>query len=268
MRACPRACAVSSIGSMASVGELRDELASMTGVQPSGRYDELAAELPLLHRCNEPERLLQDTALIPGTGSKHRQDLGLGGCVFFWVGRCAYDRCPLVLVWAPEAERAQPDGYGAPWDTGGLLTKGTLYPQISFDDALIAIERYSLPLATYRSYLSLVIETCFNDPADYLRNGVRRPRWYPGCRPPPIPDAGPPARTFEVRRAGSVEIATALVAIVPDESAFVDSPRTLRKLRQYAADVGAAWVLPRPGEPSHVAATRFVADFLRQRGIG
>lgn len=252
---------------ISAVGELRDELRAMTGVEPLGKFDMLAAELPLLHRCNDPDRLLLDSHLMPGKGSKHREDLGLGGCTFFWVGRCAYDRARLVLIWAPEAEHAPQPGYGAPWDTGGLLTKGTVGNGLTLERAREIIARYSLPVGDYRDYLSLVLETCFDQPGDYLGDGSRQPRWYPACRPPPIQDADPAARTFEVRRVGNVEVAHELVAVVPDETAFEGTPGLLRKLERHLTRLGAEWVKPRTGERPHLTATRFVADFLRRRGM-
>jgi len=213
------------------LAELARELSEMTGRAPTGALDSVARELPILHRSMIPERLLVDPELAPRKGSRNREALGLGDCTFFWVGSCAYDECHLVLVWAPEAEWQPPDGLGL-----------------------------------YRSYLSMVLETCFHEWGDYL-SGRRPPEWYPGLRHPPIPLAGPPSRTFEVRRLGSVPIADHLVAVIPDKAYFADNPATLRQIRRFSVKHEARWIEPERGERPHVAARRFVAEFLRERGI-
>lgn len=250
----------------ACLRDLGNELRAWTGFAPTGRWDMLAAELPLLHRTSTPERLLGEPSLIPGDGAPSRAVLGTSGCVFFWVGRQSYD-ARLVLVWEASVEQGPPDGFGAPWDTGGLMSKGTLGTTLDAFGAREAIARYSLPLGEYREYLSMVIETCFAEPSACWDVGGRPTKWYPGYvrAPDQIPEL--PAQTFEVRRAGPVEVGPGLLAAVADESWFCDQPRVLRELKQVVRRHRATWWAPRPAEPPHVAAMRFVEDFLRKRGL-
>jgi hypothetical protein len=214
----------------------------------------------------KPELFAGSPVLAPGAGSVNRELLGLGGHTFFWVGRMSYDPAPLVLVWESAAERTvPPDGHCAPWDTGGLLTHGTLGTNPTLEDALTTLDRYSLPLGEYRDYLSLVIETCFEEPADY-RNGQPR-RWYPGRMTRALADISPPAHTFELRRAGPVPIQTGLVAAIVDEPWFAEKPGLLRDLRKHVKQLDAAWRSPRQGESVQTAAARYVEEYLRLREV-
>lgn len=252
-----------------SIENLRLELLYMTNIQPTGKFDRLAFDLPLLHRCNSPARLEDSKLLIANSGAASRTALGVGdGNTFFWTGRCAYDPAPLILIWAPEAERVPPNGYGAPWDTAGMMTKGTVGRNVDLDEAISTINKYSIPISEYRTYLSMVLESCFESPTDYIDHGGKPPRWYPGRTTAPIREADLPSQTFEVRRSGPVDIACQLVAIVEDSTWFADGERVrlLGRLKRSFAESEVEWVKCKKGEKGYMAAASYVRDFLRSRG--
>jgi hypothetical protein len=197
----------------------------------------LVDELPLLHRCGDPTGIAEavqagDNQLRPRDGSRNRGELGLRGNVFFWIGHCAYDPSPLVFVWTATAEQGKPAGRGAPWDTGGILTKNTLGRQLGVQEALVVIEKYSLPVPQYRDYMGLVIAACFERADRYLA-GESPSGWYPGRKPnASVPDDAA-TYTFEFRTTDRFGLAPDLLAVVADPTAFAGVPRAYRALRSF-----------------------------------
>jgi hypothetical protein len=255
----------------AAMSELDQELARNTGIVPSGRYAVVAYEMPLVHRCGSRriESLLATldarTCLEPGEGSQNRAALGLSGHVYQWLGPSAYEETDLILVWEAAQDPALP-GSVSPWDTGGLLSKGTVGRRLVEDEARTLVERYSFELMPGRAYLGSVLECCFTDPADYL-DGRTPSRWYPGWIDGAVPrDTLPPAHTFEVRRPQLVPLRDHLIAAIVDESAFADRSKMLRGLRNQLREVNGRYVPCRPRERCGAAARAFVWQHLRDRG--
>jgi hypothetical protein len=254
-----------------SVIALVHELEQQTGVKATGRYRVAAYEMPLTHRCGarRVDELLEDfdksTELLPSAGSANRATLGLDGNVYQWLGPCAYPETNLILIWEAAQDATVP-GVTSPWDTGGLLTKGTLGRTLSDVEAMALLDAYSLELPAGRAYLGAVLECSFAEAGDYLDARVPQ-RWYPGYTPGAVPrDVLPPAHTFEVRRPCRVPVLEHLVAVVIDEPAFVDFPRRLRQLRRAVAAVGGKYVPCRERERCDAAARRILWQHLRDRG--
>lgn len=254
-----------------SVLALVDELQQQTGVRATGRYEVAAYEMPLTHRCGarRVDELLENfdksTELAPSPGSANRARLGLDGNVYQWLGPCAYPETNLIFIWEA-AQDAAIAGVASPWDTGGLLTKGTIGRALSDDEAIALLGAYSVELPAGRAYLGAVLECSFADAGDYLE-GRAPQRWYPGCAPGAVPrDVLPPAHTFEARRPDRVPVLEHLFAVVIDEAAFVDFPKPLRQLRRVVAGVGARYVPCRERERCDAAARRILWQHLRDRG--
>ncbi len=260
---CSRAAAPLRFSSLALI-ELIQEVEARTRRAPSARYDALARNLPIVHRTMNPGRLLDGSPLQPGVGSNTREQLGVGGHTFFWIGNCAYDEWDLALLWEASAENTEPPGIAAPWDTGGLC-KGSLGEAIKVEVARSILARYSLSSPEYRTYLAAVIECCFDDPSQYLRPDYRTIPWYPGWRATPR-CGSPPHRTFELRRSGDVEVAASLVALVAAEGAFANEPRVLRGLKGLANMLDARWVRVEAehGERPHEAMQRLIRTYLHE----
>lgn len=263
----------------ARIEELMAEVRSAANCGLRGTQRSVAWQAPLLHRTTSPREIAavvatDDGQLVPGTGARVRTELGTVGSVFFWVARCSYPETDMILVWAPgfessvlggDADGDRPLAFAAPWDTGGLLSKPFGY-SLSLAQARTLLERYSLPLPDYRSYLAAVLEACFVDAEKYFRGvppGPGYPGWCAGTRR----NSGPPSYTFEVRHHGAVRLHPFLAAVVVDTEAFANAPRLLRALRRRVNSVGAVVVEPRHGEKAQDAAHRYVRRFLRERGV-
>jgi|GEM_PF-5894483 len=250
---------------MSPVALLNDELVERTGRRLTGGVRTIADHLPLIHRTSYPERLLQGDELEPGQGGPCRTDLGLDGHTYFWVGASAYDQWNVTLIWEAYVEGTMPASVAAPWDTGGLCSQ-SLGQGVPPDRARELLVQYSLPAPDYREFLAGTIECCFDDIAGYL--SCVSPEWYPGWIIPRAIDPSPPHHTFELRRAGPVTIEHGLVAIVAVESWFVDNPRMLRALKQWARRKEADWVaVEESREQPTQAVQRFVRNFLAQRDL-
>jgi hypothetical protein len=161
------------IATTSSVRALVDELQQRTGVRATGRHEVAAYEMPLTHRCGarHVDELLENfhasTELVPSPGSANRARLGLDGNVYQWLGPCAYPETNLIFVWEA-AQDAAVAGVASPWDTGGLLTKGTIGRALSDADAMALLGTYSVELPAGRAYLGAVLECSFAEAGDYL----------------------------------------------------------------------------------------------------
>lgn len=251
MTADPTAATSSRLSTL--VDELRHETATADAMAGGAALE--AARAPLIHRSKgKTQNLLvaitapgqHEVCLTPQGGSARREAmldaLGETPSVYFWVGFCAYehDDPDLVMLWAPEAEQTGPSGHGAPWDTAGLTTKGTLGRNLPLHEARQHITRYSLPTrgspADYRRYLAEVLKCSFAQPFDMFE-GRAPARWYPGWEmsPPRVHRGGvaevPPHHTFEVRRGGTVPLAAGLLGIVVKDGVFRTAPGAQRTLR-------------------------------------
>ncbi len=238
----------------ALVAELRARAPIARGEVDAGL---LAASLPLLHRVG-PEHvrpLLEGlaggaTALRPGEGSATRrellEELGERPCVYFWLGHCAYGRPDpaLLWVWSAAAERVGPPGMAAPWDSAGLTTEATLGRNLNQQQAFACVTKYSLPIehsggSLHRQYLKVVLERSFDHPDSYWQAHPPS-RWYPGWLMEPRRDdhggtpAEPPHHTFEVRRAGDVDVRHGLIAVIVRASSLAGGGSTVRALEAFA----------------------------------
>lgn len=254
--------------------ELLDELKAWTGVEVGGTAHSAAWNVPLLHRTMNPVAVAETLAtgtgeLEPGVGSNSRIVLGTGGCVFLWVGRCAFPGADMILVWEPSMEDtpvAEEAGLAAPWDSGGLLSSPFGF-SLSESHAIAALDKYSLPLPMYRAYLAGVLEVCFSEQTDYL-SGVSPSSWYPGWDAgTDHGNSGPPSHTFEVRYPGALPMNPGLVAVILDATTFAQEPRVLRKLRTYLKNAEIDFVVTRRGMTVEDAAQLFVSSFLNERGV-
>lgn len=278
---------------------LDDELRYYTGRDPAATEGVAlyALELPLLHRVgprslrdflNMLEDPLRSLELVPGEGgSEARRTLqeGLAEApgVYFWVGHCAYrDSDPdLLFVWAASAEDSEPGGMAAPWDTAGLTTKMTLGRNLTHDEAVDTVRRYSLPLrrdgaSPYRRYLAAMLACSYDAPEAYQRGDQPRRR-YPGWSvdPPRENRGGSRAEmahhTFEVRRFGQVSLSTGLLGIFVKAAVLAKSRGARRRLETLARS--AVWEEGRrlhrvegDGKTTLGEAHRAVERYLRERG--
>jgi hypothetical protein len=263
----------------ARIEELMEEVRAASNRELRGAQRSAAWQVPLLHRTSYPQQmaevLVADAGLLePKTGASARAELGTAGSVFFWVARCSYPETDMILVWAPSYESLALVGdaaddasvaLAAPWDTGGLLSAPFGY-FLSNDHARTLLERYSLPLPHYRSYLAAVLEACFVHPTDYLEGRTPEPG-YPAWDAGTASNSGPPSHTFEVRHRGAVPVHPALAAVVVDSQAFANKPRLRREMRRRVRSLGAEVVEPQHGENAQGAAHRYVSRFLRERGV-
>jgi len=255
----------------ATMAELAAELQRNTGVTCSGQHRVAAYAMPLVHRCGSKrvEELLANldhtTALVPGVGSSNRAALGLSQHVFQWLGPCAYPETALILIWETSHDATLP-GTASPWDTGGLMTKGTTGKQLTQAQASLLLATYSHDLTAAREYLACVLESSFAEAGDYLE-GNPPSRWYPGWDVGTVPSAVlPAAHTFEARRPCPVPVLDGLLAAVVDEAAFATTPRLLRRLRTALATVEARYERCRAPERCDQAARRFLWQHLRDLG--
>ena len=254
---------------MAALSELVEELQDRTGIVGQGTCLPIAAHLPLIHRCGDPIRLLENLddspELLPGAGSANREELGMGGRVFQWLGSCAYPEAKLALIWSP-AHVSAVATWGLPWDTGGLMTKGTLGRVIDVDQERRMIERYRLVGSEYREFLALVLECSFATAVDYIA-GQLPENWYPGWVTPRAVLPSPPCHTFEVSSDAPFPIKPELIAAVIEEGAFANHSRLLAKFRKYLRSCGADYIQYEQNQRPDQAVKDYVMQFLVKIGV-